>query len=241
METPTTTQRILRLCAVSKLNINTLIWDLDGTLVDSVIDIAGSVNHVLQSYQLPVLPVDNVRQMIGNGASKLLQRAFASVDGLDFYGDDQAYDRFLDHYADHCCENTILYPGMAAMLSVFAELGCRQGVCTNKPQAMAKSIISHLQLTDTFGAIVGGDSTPHRKPHAEPLLHCLEILGAEASDSLMIGDSAADVGVARSAEIPVVVLPWGYTPNGVEDLGADYIAHDAQALKQLLHTLTGRS
>lgn len=232
---------ILPQYVVSRVTTTALVWDLDGTLVDSVIDITGSVNQVLKSYQLPQLSVDDVRQMIGNGASKLLQRAFIKVDGLELYDSDESYSRFLVHYANHCCENTVLYSGIADVLATFSALGCKQGVCTNKPVAMARDIISHLQLSDTFGAIVGGDSTAHRKPHAEPLRSCLEIMGVDSSAALMIGDSAADVGVARSAGIPVVLLPWGYTPDGIDSLGADYIARDAEALKDLLHTITGRS
>ncbi len=218
-----------------------LIWDLDGTLVDSVVDIAGSVNQVLKSYQLAQLSVDDVRLMIGNGASKLLQRAFAKVNGHESYDSDESYSRFLTHYTNHCCKNTGLYPGISDVLAAFSALGCRQGVCTNKPVAMAKDIISHLQLIETFGAVVGGDSTPHRKPHAEPLRHCLDLLGVDSSAALMIGDSAADVGVARAVGIPVLLVPWGYTPNGIDSLGADYIARDADELKSVLHTITGSS
>lgn len=221
--------------AINTSGINTLIWDLDGTLVDSAADIAQSVNSVLSSYQLPQLTEADVRSMIGNGASKLLHRAFVKVNAMDKYDADESYRRFLTHYEDNCCYQTSLYPGIEEVTGRFRESGFKQGVCTNKPVKMANSIINHLSLADTFPAVVGGDSTDHRKPDPQPLIMCLELLGADVSSAVMIGDSAADVGVARAVGMPVVLLPWGYTDD-VHSLQADYVAQDATALLDLFST-----
>ena len=99
---------------------------------------------------------------------------------------------------------------------------------------MAELILSHLQIRSCFSSVIGGDSTEFRKPHAQPLLTCMEQLNASAGQTLMIGDSAADVGVARAAGVAVAVLPWGYTPTGAADLGADVVIEDAAALLQVL-------
>lgn len=225
--------------ALALHKIDTLIWDLDGTLADSVADLTVSVNHVLSTYQLVQLSVAQVRAMIGNGASKLLQRAFAAAGGLNVYDSDEAYQHFLSHYADNCCNETVLYPGMSSVLSDCCSAGYKQGICTNKPEKMARDIVEYLSIAPLLEAVVGGDTTDHHKPHPEPMLRCLDLLGAEASGALMIGDSAADVNAARSVNIPIVLLPWGYTSDGVQGLGADYIAEDAAALWQILTNLSG--
>lgn len=220
---------------ISLSSIDTLVWDLDGTLVDSASDIAASVNNVLSSYQLSPLANADVRTMIGNGASKLLERAFVKAGASDIYDSDESYRRFLAHYEDHCCDTTVFYPGMEELLSGFRALGYKQGVCTNKPVKMANSIVDRLSLSGTFTAVVGGDSTPFRKPDAQPLRLCLELLGSKTSTALMIGDSAADVGVARAANVPVVLFSWGYTDD-VHALGADYVVENSRALFKLLNT-----
>jgi phosphoglycolate phosphatase len=215
-------------------NIRTVVWDLDGTLVDSAEDIATAVNLVLTDNNLSTLTVAQVRQMIGNGAAKLLDRAFEAANGSQGCDRDAAYQRFLTHYEKHCCDNTAFYPGIANVVSTCAEKGITQGVCTNKPHRMAELILSHLQIRSCFSSVIGGDSTEFRKPHAQPLLTCMEQLNASAGQTLMIGDSAADVGVARAAGVAVAVLPWGYTPTGAADLGADVVIEDAAALLQVL-------
>lgn len=220
-------------------SIETLIWDLDGTLVDSASDIASSVNSVLASYQLSPLTDADVRTMIGNGATKLLERAFDKAGASGSYDSDESYRRFLAYYEDHCCMTTAFYPGIEELLSGFRALGYKQGVCTNKPVKMANTIVDHLSPSGTFTAVVGGDSTQFRKPDAQPLRLCLELLASEASTALMIGDSAADVGVARAANIPVVLFSWGYTDD-IHALGADYVVENADALFELLN-MPGRS
>ena len=220
--------------ALDWTNVTTLVWDLDGTLVDSAEDITTAVNLVLTDSNLHTLTVANVRQMIGNGAAKLLDRAFEAVNGTHGYDREAAYQRFLTHYRKHCCAKTACYPGIANVVSSCANMGIRQGVCTNKPHCMAELILSHLQLRSCFLSVIGGDSTDFRKPHPQPLLTCMEQLDANAGHTLMIGDSAADVGVARAAGVAVALLPWGYTTTPPEDLGADEIIEDAAALLQAL-------
>ncbi len=215
-------------------SIKTLVWDLDGTLVDSADDIATAVNLVLADSELKPLAVSEIRRMIGNGAAKLLDRAFEARDGLDVYNKDAAYQAFLAHYKVHCCDRTDFYPGIAELVGDCFQKGVQQGVCTNKPHEMAELILRHLNIREKFSSVIGGDSTDHRKPHPFPLQTCLQELGASNHSSLMIGDSAADVGVARAANIPVVVFPWGYTKAPVSSLNADDVLADAADLRRKL-------
>jgi len=132
---------------------------------------------------------------------------------------------------------TVAYNGIEEVLAEAATLGLTQGVCTNKPVAMANTIIDQFFAPGTFTAVVGGDSTARRKPDPEPLRHCLTMMGCNPHQAIMIGDSAADVGVARAGDIPVILLPWGYTPNGTTELQADYEVQDAASLLTLLREL----
>ena len=220
--------------AIDWSSIQSLVWDLDGTLVDSAEDIATAVNLVLADSQLEPLAVSEVRQMIGNGAAKLLDRAFEVRDALAEYNKEESYQRFLKHYKIHCCDRTDFYPGIAGLVNRCAERGIRQGVCTNKPHEMAELILSHLNIRDRFNSVIGGDSTEHRKPHPQPLTTCMQEIGANSDTTLMIGDSAADVGVARAAGVSVVLFPYGYTKAHVSSLGADEVLIDAADLEKKL-------
>jgi len=213
--------------------INTVIWDLDGTLADSIADISNALNHVLACYQLPPIALQDARLLVGGGAGKLLQRAFELTGGSALYKSGIAYSEFTGYYAQHCCVETVVYPGLPDVLEDLTGRGYRQGVCTNKPVEIARSMLQKLSIDHYFDCVVGGDSTDHRKPHPAPLQHCLSELGVQPCQSIMVGDSAADVNVARAVGISVAVLPWGYSATPAESLGADYLVADAVALKAL--------
>ncbi len=219
---------------IKKCRFHAVIWDLDGTLADSADDLATAVNRVLSETQHPPLPVERIKKMIGHGASKLLQRAFDAVNGLEDFNQQQAYDRFLTHYKLCCCDSTRLYPGVIDVLEHLKSLGIKQGICTNKPQAMTTQILDHLAISHYFEAIVGGDTTPFRKPDPAPLKECLRMLDSHIPDTIMVGDSAADVGAAKALNMTVAVLPWGYSHCDINELAADYVLHDATDLLALI-------
>ncbi len=216
-------------------SVRTLIWDLDGTLVDSVADLAASVNHVLSEIDASPLAEDEIRAMIGNGVGKLLDRAVAASSVAGQAPDsDWLYQRFSKHYAVNCCNLTKTYEGVEEALGELSRRGYRHGICTNKPEAMARTVVDTLGLSAHFGAIVGGDTTSRHKPDPLPLIFCMEQMQTEPSQTLMIGDSAADVAVARNAGVPVYVLPYGYTTVPAAVLGADAVIDSARRLLALL-------
>jgi len=214
--------------------IDCLIWDLDGTLVDSVMDLAASVNHVLQSIDAAPLTQQQVRGMVGNGVGKLLDRAVAAAGADGVCSSEELYRRFSEHYALHCCDETVCFDGVIGTLQVLHDRAYVQGICTNKPEAMANTVCRELGLNRYIVATVGGDTTEYRKPHPMPMQHCLDQLGKSAKTALMIGDSAADVAAARSVDMPVVVLPWGYTQQPADQLGADLVLQNVEALSGYL-------
>lgn len=216
-----------------------VIWDLDGTLVDSAADIAEAVNRVLEESGLNPLPLPDVRMMIGNGAGKLLDRAFRVAGGMECYDAEKAYTSFLHHYRLRSCVHTCFYPGIREVLTILNQAGLSQGVCTNKPHAITLQILRQLGIEDYFGSVIGGDSTEQRKPHALPLDTCMNQLGKRAQYILMVGDSEADIGAAKASGVDIAVVPWGYSRTPADELGGDYLITDTAELLSIVKSALG--
>jgi phosphoglycolate phosphatase len=204
--------------------IKAIVWDLDGTLVDSGADLASALNSVLKHHGFAGHPVETVRSMIGNGVPKLLERGFRRA-GIPMEPAqlDAVLPVFMATYTACATRCTRPYPNVVEVLDHFHNEGIPMGLCTNKPETISRKILTDLGLAVYFDSVVGGDSTRARKPHPLPLQTCLDELGVAAESSLMIGDSAADVGAARAAGVSIGVVTWGYTRVPVGDLGADFV------------------
>lgn len=201
-----------------------ILFDLDGTLIDSAPDIAAAVNELLAGRDLPPLSVDQVKGMIGGGVTKLVERAFsASGSPLSGAALEEANRDMAPIYRRHLTGLTRLMPGVREVLTHFHLNGTAMGVVTNKPQLATREILLHFHLTEYLGAIVGGDAVTKLKPAPDALLLALDQLEVEPYEALMVGDSVSDVGAARAAGMPVVLLRGGYTHVPVEELGADLV------------------
>jgi phosphoglycolate phosphatase len=176
------------------------IFDLDGTLVDSLDDLHASVNHALGALGLPPRTREEIHGFVGEGVRVLLARAIAPHDHLL----EPALALWRPHYEAHCLDRTRPYPGVEALL---AGAGRTLAVHTNKPGAMARKILAGLGLLPRFAAVVGGDEAP-RKPDPTGVLEIVARIGAEAT--VFVGDSRVDVAVARAAGVPMVAVTWGY-------------------------------
>lgn len=215
-----------------------MLFDLDGTLIDSVADIAKSVNILLAKESLPPLTVDEVRAMIGNGMAKLVERAF-KAHGIDLEGD-RLVDmtaRMMDIYKDHLTEETILLDGAEDMLRAYSAAGIRIAVVTNKPEAFSRRILDHFGLGDVVNCVVGGDTGPARKPAPDMLLHAVAEMDLHASRALMVGDSPADIGAAVAAGMVSVAVRGGYTTVPVEELGAEVVIDSLRQLPAAIEKL----
>lgn len=201
-----------------------IVWDLDGTLVESAPDLANALNALLIEQGQHTHAVDKVRTMIGHGVNKLIERGFRAA-GVPLEEDrvEALVPRFMEIYTACATENTYLVDHAREALEYFYHAGVRQGLCTNKPAAVTRQILQKLDVSGFFGSVIGGDSTAAKKPDPLPLQTCLQELGVLPSEALMVGDSGADVGAARAAGVPVVLVPDGYTGAPAESLGADFV------------------
>ena len=198
----------------------TLVLDLDGTLVDSVPDLASALNRLMAARGLAAFTRPETAAMVGDGVEKLLERAFAAR-GQELDG--AALAAFSSDYAAHAAVETRPFPGVAAGLRALAGEGWRLAVCTNKPEGAARALLSALGLAELLAAVGAGDSFPTRKPDPAHLLATLQAAGGSPERSVMTGDHANDVKAAHGAGLPCIFAAWGYGGPAMAE-GADAVA-----------------
>ena len=192
-------------------NLAAVVFDLDGTLVDSAAELADALDRLLAEYDLPPAGVEATKRMVGDGARLLLGRGLRQA-GVELAPADfeAAFARFIDIYENELSDSSTLYPGARACLDGLARRGLKLGLCTNKPARPTRQLLARLDLTDRFSAVVGGGDTAELKPHPLPLLTVVERLGAQPETTLYVGDSRTDLETARAAGLAIALLPSGY-------------------------------
>ncbi|SDU02868.1 phosphoglycolate phosphatase [Stappia sp. ES.058] len=212
-----------------------LLFDLDGTLVDSVPDIADAINAVLVANGFPALEVADVRKMVGNGIRKLVERAFeASGKSLEEDELTTMTARMMEVYRKGLTVATTPMPGAAAAAAWLRQRGHRLAVVTNKPEAFAREIVKHFGFETAFTVVVGGDTCATRKPDPEMLFHACRELGVAPEDAILVGDSPADIDAALAGGFPSIAVRGGYTNIAVEDLGATCVIDTLEDLADAL-------
>lgn len=197
--------------------ITGVVFDLDGTLVDTAADIARAVNAVLAEYGEPPRPVALVRRFIGEGPRTLLAGVYAAA-GVDASAArlDEDTDRYLAHYGRAPVVDSTLYADALPALTRLRAQGVRIGVCTNKTQALAETVLRHVGLETLVQVVVGADALPYRKPDPRHLLTTLEHMNTPPAESLFVGDSGIDVACARAAGVECVLVAWAPRGTGGE-------------------------
>lgn len=212
-----------------------VIFDLDGTLIDSVPDLAGAVDYSLRKMGFPEAGEARVRQWVGNGAEILIERALAfSRNGseADHKADlPIALAHFFAYYNEHAAEKTTLYPYVAETLARLHQAQITMAVVTNKPARFVSPILEALQISHYVDCVIGGDDLEFKKPHPLPLLHCMEKLGFNAAQTLMVGDSKNDIEAACNANVLVAAVNYGYNHGRpVAEENPDYLLSDFRQL-----------
>jgi phosphoglycolate phosphatase len=199
-----------------------VVFDLDGTLVDTAPDLVGTLNLVLTEEGLPAVELDQARPLIGAGIRPLIERALSTQNrNLPTEEVDAMFARFLRHYHDHIADRSRPYPGVEAALDRLAENGLRLAVCTNKYEALSLRLLNALGLTQRFAAICGQDTFPMKKPDPETLRLTIARASGDPVQAVMVGDSDTDVRLARAATVPVIGVDFGYTPTPMAELAPD--------------------
>lgn len=200
----------------------TVVFDLDGTLVDTAPDLIGALNFILHREGLPPVPLHSARTMIGAGARKLIERGL-ELEGRAMGAEDvtRLTGDFIDYYAAHIADASRPFEGLESALDDLAGRGCRFAVCTNKLEWLSKRLLHQLGLSGRFAAICGADTFGVSKPDPAILRQTVARAGGQLSSAIMVGDAGPDIGVARRAGIPVIGVEFGYTEVPVADLKPD--------------------
>jgi phosphoglycolate phosphatase len=220
-----------------------IVFDLDGTLVDSAPDLADALNNTLDRYFAQPLPVADVRLMIGAGVPKLIERGIAAHGGSadEYEIEERLVPDFMAHYLANATNKTLLYPGAMDLLQSLTARSIKIGLCTNKPTDVSTQILSDLGVGDFFSAIVGGTSGYPKKPDPASMHACLSELGVGTRETLYVGDSATDVKLAANVGLPVVLVRGGYTKEPVEELGGNLVVDSLSEINQAIEIInTGK-
>ncbi len=211
-----------------------LLFDLDGTLVDSAPDLAGAANDLRQQHGLPPLPYQALRPLVGTGARGMVGAAFGVAPGDDRF--DGLRDAFLARYAQRLLQDTRVFDGMQAVLDQLDGAGLRWGIVTNKAMRFTAPIVAGLGLAARAAVVIAGDSTPHTKPHPEPLFEAARRLGVAPETCAYLGDDHRDMQAGHAAGMTTLAAAWGYLGQGepVQAWGADRVLSSPAQLLQWL-------
>ncbi len=215
-----------------------IIFDLDGTLVDTAPDLAAALNAALASLGRPEVAPDRVRHLVGHGARALLNNGLAMSGEAPAALVELGLPVFMAHYRAHIADGSKPYPGVEAALDRVAAAGFGLAICTNKPVALARALITALGWDGRFAAIIGGDSEAAAKPDPRPVLAAMHAAGGNSGSSIFLGDSSVDVAAARAAGVPVIVVSFGFSDRPAAELGADRVIDHWDSLDAALASLT---
>lgn len=216
-----------------------VLIDVDGTLVDSVPDLAHCADEMLKTVGMPVHGEARVREWVGNGVERLVRRAL--IGQLEGEPDEalfaKAYPIFMDLYAENTSKRSTLYPGVLAGLAYLKAEGYKLGCVTNKAEQFTLPLLTDLAVADYFEIIISGDSLPVKKPDPGPLLHAAKFFGVKPENALMMGDSVSDVKAARAAGFQILCMSYGYN-HGVDirEANPDVVIDSMAELPAILGT-----
>lgn len=217
-----------------------VVFDLDGTLVDTAPDLVTTLNTIFARQGLPQIGYAAGRNMVGGGARMMIERGLTAAGRVVAPGDlDQLVAEFIDHYANHIAEHSRPFPGVEAALDTLSARGLRLAVCTNKLEWLSVRLLQALGLAQRFVAICGPDTFQCAKPDPRILQCTIAKCEADGRPTVMVGDSATDIATARAAGIPVIAVDFGYTDVAVQELGPDRVIGKFEDLPEAVFGLLG--
>jgi len=216
-----------------------IVFDLDGTLVDTAPDLTHALNHVLTSINRPVVELSQVRHMVGAGAAAMIKLGTRAT-GAEITDEEELQELlqlYLNYYSAHIYEESKAFPNMVETLEHFQAQDFLMSICTNKPTAMSTQLIEVMGLSAYFRVNFGADSVAYKKPDPRHLLETIKQSDGHPSKTIMIGDSTTDFKTAKAAGIPVILVDFGYSDIPVQTLGADAVISDFSELKSIVPAL----
>jgi 2-phosphoglycolate phosphatase len=219
------------------MTVDAVLFDLDGTLVDTAPDLVAALNDMLRDRDLPPMPFAVARNEVSNGATGLVRLGFG--DALPAAELEALRQRFIDFYAGKICVYSKFFRGLHGFCELLSRSGLPWGIVTNKPRLMTLALLERLEAGPLAGSIVGGDQLPQRKPHPAPLLLAAEELGVEPSRCVYVGDAPRDVEAGRAAGMATIAAAYGYIrpDENVFSWGADRVVRHPAELTRLLEAL----
>jgi phosphoglycolate phosphatase len=216
----------------------TIVFDLDGTLVDTAPDLLIALNHVLQKTGHRPVTMDGIHTIIGSGAKAMIRQGLKLQDSsLPESEIDALWHDFIAHYTANISAQSRPFDGAIETLNTLANQGAILAVCTNKLQSLSDELLSALDMQGHFAAVVGADSVPNHKPHGDHILLTINAAGGIPARSIMVGDSQTDKKAARNAGLPFVFVPFGYESDTADQIGADAVVTDYSGMVSALSGL----
>jgi phosphoglycolate phosphatase len=204
--------------------VEALIFDLDGTLVDTAPDLLLATNHALSLIERTPVTMEQLRTYVGHGAMNLIERgALASGSAVDPGTLKMLHSAFLDYYGDNIAFSSMIFEGLEELIEQASLSGLKLGVCTNKIERFSIKLLTELGIMTHFSAVVGGDTMPVMKPDPVPYVEVARRLGVDVQDTLMIGDSETDIRTAQNAGVPVIAVTFGYTAKPVASFNPTHV------------------
>ncbi len=215
-----------------------VLFDLDGTLADTALDLCHTMNVLLERHGRVPVPDTQMRSMVGAGARKIMEKAFEATGApADENQLDGLFEEFLDYYGDHIADHTVLFPGVLDQLEALRAREISLGICTNKAERLTHQLLNTLEIAHYFPVVIGGDTLDVRKPDPLHLTEAVTRLGGDVGGTVMVGDSSPDIRAAEAASIPSICVTFGYTDIPAPDLGADHLIDHYDALPHALRKL----
>jgi phosphoglycolate phosphatase len=215
-----------------------VVFDLDGTLVDTATDLISAMNSVFTREHLPTLPYEQARAMIGGGARRMIENGLKFTGRTASKGDlNRLLAGFIAHYSAHIADRSRPFPGLDAALDRLADDGCRFAVCTNKLERLSRLLLDTLGLGGRFAAVCGQDTFGVQKPDPAILLRTIAAAGGRPDEAVMVGDSGTDIATARAAGVPVVAVNFGYADRPVAELAPDCVISHFHELPDAVRAL----
>lgn len=206
------------------MTLEALIFDLDGTLVDTAPDLHAATNHVLGLINRSPISMVELRAFVGHGAMNLIERGVAATgEAVDQHTLKRLHKQFLEYYGDNISDHSVVFDGLLNVLDKAQVHGIKMGVCTNKVEHLSHKLLTDLNMRQRFGSLVGGDTLPVMKPDPSPLIEAATRLGVNPKNIMMVGDSETDIRTAQNAGVPVLAVSFGYTSQHVSAFDPTHI------------------